>query len=205
MSNTKLLVVLGATGNQGGSVVDTFLDNPSWKIRGLTRNATSDKATKLAQRGVEVVSANLDDVSSLDRAFAGAHAIFVVSDFWGIYGDAANASKPAEGEPLNLWAARAEKQQLIHALEAASRVPSLERLVLSSLPNCAKMSGGKYKHVYHFDSKAQAAEHAAVTLPQLWAKTSVFMPGWFLPNYVANPMVMPVRVSAVNLFFSFSR
>jgi uncharacterized protein YbjT (DUF2867 family) len=64
---------------------------------------------ELVSRGVEVVAADLNDAESLGAAFIGAHAIFIVSDFWGIYGDPANASKPVDGEPLNLWAARTEK------------------------------------------------------------------------------------------------
>lgn len=197
MADKKTIVVLGATGNQGGSVVDTFLQDGQWNIRGVTRNTDSDKARKLASRGVKVVAADLNDGSSLEAAFTGAHAIFIVSDFWGIYGDPANASKPAQGEPLNLWAARTEKQQLINAIDAASKETSLERLILSSLPNCSKWSNGKYTHVYHFDFKAQATEYAQASYPRLWAKTSVFQPGWFLSNYLGNPLVQPRRVRSI--------
>jgi uncharacterized protein YbjT (DUF2867 family) len=102
MTDKKTIVVLGATGNQGGSVVNALLQDSQWDIRGVTRNKDSKKARKLATRGVEVVSADLNDAKSLEAAFAGAQAIFIVSDFWGIYGDPANASKPAKGEPLNL-------------------------------------------------------------------------------------------------------
>lgn len=198
MSENKTIVVLGATGNQGGSVVNSFVQDSQWKIRAVTRNANSHKAKDIASRGIEVVAADLNDINSLSAAFDGAHAIFVVSDFWGIYGDPANASKPAQGEPLNLWAARTEKQQLINAIDAASKVVSLERLVLSSLPNCSKWSNGKYTHVYHFDFKAQATEYARQTYPDMWAKTSVFQPGWFLSNYVNNPLVQARRVSRIS-------
>lgn len=194
MTDKKTIVVLGATGNQGGSVVNTLLRDSKWNIRGVTRNINSEKAKKLASRGVEVVAADLNDRESLDAAFAGAQAIFIVSDFWGIYRDPANASKPAEGEPLNLWAARTEKQQLINAIDAASKVVFLQRLILSSLPNCSKWSNGKYKHVYHFDFKGQTTEYVQEFHPDLWAKTSVFQAGWFLSNYVDNPMIQPRRV-----------
>jgi uncharacterized protein YbjT (DUF2867 family) len=60
MSGKKLITVFGATGNQGGSVVDTFLNDPKlkghWAVRGITRDATKDSAKKLQSRGVEVVS-----------------------------------------------------------------------------------------------------------------------------------------------------
>jgi hypothetical protein len=195
MGNQKTIVILGATGNQGGSVLNSFVQDNQWKIRAVTRSTNSQKAKDIASRGVEVVAADLNDEKSLSAAFEGAHAIFVVSDFWGIYGDPANASKPAQGEPLNLWAARTEKQLLINAIDAASKVTSLERLILSSLPNCSKWSNGKYTHVYHFDFKSQATDYARQTYPDMWAKTSVFQPGWFLSNYVNNPLVQARRVS----------
>lgn len=56
----KLIVVTGATGAQGGSVVDALLKDPSkWKVRAVTRNTTSDAAKKLAEKGVEVVKCDL--------------------------------------------------------------------------------------------------------------------------------------------------
>jgi len=195
MSSKKLIVVLGATGNQGGSVVNTYLEQPQWKVRGLTRNTNSDKAKVLAERGVEVVTADLDDKSSLESAFAGAHAIFIVSDYWGTFGALASTAKPEEIDSLYLKVAEIEKQQLVNALDTAAHVPSLERLVLSSLQNASKWSGGKYKHVYHFEFKARAAEYAAEAYPELWAKTSIFQAGWFTSNYVSNPMSLPRNVS----------
>ena len=195
MIDKKTIVILGATGNQGGSVLNSFIQDDQWKIRAVTRSTDSQKAKDIASRGVKVVAADLNDGNSISAAFDGAHAIFVVSDSWGIYGDPANASKPARGEPLNLWAARTEKQQLINAIDAASKVASLERLILSSLPNCSKWSNGKYTHVYHFDFKSQATDYARQTYPDMWAKTSIFQPGWFLSNYVNNPLVQARRVS----------
>lgn len=195
MSSQKLLVVLGATGNQGGSVIKTFLEQQEYKIRGLTRNTSSDKAKALTEQGVEMVAADLDNKLSLESAFAGAHAIFIVSDYWGTLGALAGSAKPDQSESLYLQAAEIEKKQLTNALDAAAQVPSLERLVLSSLQNASKWSGGKYEHVYHFEFKARAAEYAAKTYPELWAKTSIFQAGWFTSNYVSNPMAMPRNVS----------
>jgi uncharacterized protein YbjT (DUF2867 family) len=36
----------------------------------------------LAAKGAEVVKADLDDVESLKKAFAGAHAVYGVTNFW---------------------------------------------------------------------------------------------------------------------------
>lgn len=69
MSSQKLVVVVGATGAQGGSVVSTLSKNPIYKIRAITRNTTSAAAQKLVAQGVEVVEADSEDVSSLIKAF----------------------------------------------------------------------------------------------------------------------------------------
>jgi uncharacterized protein YbjT (DUF2867 family) len=57
---SKIITVFGATGTQGGSVVDIFLSDPKlkddWKVRGVTRDVTKPAAQKLAERGVEVVA-----------------------------------------------------------------------------------------------------------------------------------------------------
>jgi hypothetical protein len=190
-----LITVLGATGNQGGSVIKTFLEHPQYKIRGLTRNTSSDKAKALKEQGVEMVAADLEDKASLEAAFAGAKIIFIVSDYWGTFGALASSAGPDQSESLYLKAAEVEKKQLINALDAAAQVSSLERLVLSSLQNASKWSGGKYEHVYHFEFKARAAEYAAETYPELWAKTSILQAGWFTSNYTCNPMAMPRNVS----------
>ena len=66
---TPTLTVVGATGVQGGSVIDSALKAGGYKVRAITRNASSDKAKALAARGVEVVRADLNDYASLVKAF----------------------------------------------------------------------------------------------------------------------------------------
>lgn len=63
------ITIVGATGNQGASVVDAMLKAGGYKIRALTRNTNSDKAKALAARGVEVMMADLNDEASLVKAF----------------------------------------------------------------------------------------------------------------------------------------
>lgn len=56
----KIITIIGATGGQGGSVAHTFLNDPTlkseWTVRGVTRDASTDRAKKLAGQGAEVVS-----------------------------------------------------------------------------------------------------------------------------------------------------
>jgi len=66
---SKTVVILGATGKQGGSVVDAFLSDPSFKVRAVTRNVESPSAKALLEKGVETVEADTMNEESLIRAF----------------------------------------------------------------------------------------------------------------------------------------
>ena len=56
----KILVVFGATGKQGGSVINSILDDPKssaqFSIRAITRDPSKPSAQALTKRGVECVS-----------------------------------------------------------------------------------------------------------------------------------------------------
>lgn len=57
---SKTITVFGATGNQGGSVIDAILADSAlsedFTIRGVTRDTTRPNAQSLAKRGVELVT-----------------------------------------------------------------------------------------------------------------------------------------------------
>jgi uncharacterized protein YbjT (DUF2867 family) len=65
----KTVVIFGATGKQGSSVVDAFLSDPSFKVRAVLRDPSTSSAQALQARGVEVVKGNLFDEASLVKAF----------------------------------------------------------------------------------------------------------------------------------------
>jgi uncharacterized protein YbjT (DUF2867 family) len=65
----KIIAVTGATGAQGGGVVNVMSKTPGWEVRAITRNVKSDAAQKLAAKGAQVVSASYDDEEALARAF----------------------------------------------------------------------------------------------------------------------------------------
>jgi len=73
--NNKLVLVTGATGNQGGAVVRNLLDN-GWSVRGLTRNTSSQGAKTLNDTDAEVVQGDLDDRTSLDSALDGIYGVY---------------------------------------------------------------------------------------------------------------------------------
>ena len=84
MSDKKIIAVAGATGAQGGGLVRAIMADPAggFTARALTRDVNSDKAKALAALGAEVVAADVDDVESLKKAFAGAHGAYCVTFFW---------------------------------------------------------------------------------------------------------------------------
>jgi uncharacterized protein YbjT (DUF2867 family) len=71
----KMIVVVGATGRQGGQVVRHLLKD-GWRVRALTRTPESKKADALKALGAEVVKANLEDPASLESAFANAYGLY---------------------------------------------------------------------------------------------------------------------------------
>ncbi len=84
MSEKKIIAVVGATGAQGGGLVRAILHDKDggFAVRALTRKVESDNARALKNMGAEVVRADLDDLDSLKKAFAGCYGAFCVTNFW---------------------------------------------------------------------------------------------------------------------------
>ena len=79
---SQLITVFGATGKQGGAVVESLLYSGEYKVRGITRNPDGEKAKTMQAKGVEIIQASLDDQASIDRAIAGSYGVFLVTNFW---------------------------------------------------------------------------------------------------------------------------
>lgn len=75
----KTITIFGATGSQGSSVINSLLKNTSndFTLRGITRNANSDKSKALEARGVEMVQANGLVKDEMVSAFKGSWGVFV--------------------------------------------------------------------------------------------------------------------------------
>lgn len=116
----KLIVVVGATGNQGGSVARRFVQDPAYAVRGLTRDPSSPAACELASLGIEVVRAELDDVASLKAAFHGANLIFSVTNYWEpFFRPDARAKAERMGISFRRYAYEVEKKQGMNIADAA--------------------------------------------------------------------------------------
>ncbi len=94
----KLITVFGATGQQGGAVARALLAKGGFQVRAVTRNPDSEKAKALITAGAEVVKADLADSASVEAAVQGAYGVFLVTDYWGIFGRLQDAEKAQEQE-----------------------------------------------------------------------------------------------------------
>ena len=86
MAEKKVLVVFGATGNQGGSVIKSILEDPKtaneFKIRGVTRDTSKPHAKDLEAKGVETVAADINSKEQIKAVLKGAYAVFAVTNYW---------------------------------------------------------------------------------------------------------------------------
>ncbi|MDO7834410.1 NmrA family NAD(P)-binding protein [Sphingobium sp. HBC34] len=72
---SKIILVTGATGMQGGATVDALLAN-GFTVRALVRDPQSASSSALAARGVELARGDFDDLASLDAAMHGVDGVF---------------------------------------------------------------------------------------------------------------------------------
>jgi uncharacterized protein YbjT (DUF2867 family) len=75
-TQSKIILVTGATGQQGGAVATALLTKGQ-KVRVMSR--TPEKASALAKAGAEVVKGNLTNASDLQAALRGVHGVFAMS------------------------------------------------------------------------------------------------------------------------------
>ena len=75
--------MVGATGNQGGVIVDHLLTaERGFSVRGLTRTPNGEAARALAERGVDVRRGDLTDKTTLRSAIDGVDAVVIVTNIW---------------------------------------------------------------------------------------------------------------------------
>jgi uncharacterized protein YbjT (DUF2867 family) len=167
MADRKIITVVGATGAQGGGLVRAIANDPGsgFSIRALTRDVNSDKAKALAKLGAEVVSADLDDVAGLKRAFAGAQGVFCLTNFWEYlspekeYAQAKNQAEAAKETGVRhvIWSTLEDTRKWVPLSD--NRMPTLM---------------GKYK-VPHFDAKGEVErEFTKLELPVTFLLTSFY-------------------------------
>ncbi|OQU98053.1 hypothetical protein CLAIMM_03886 [Cladophialophora immunda] len=180
MGSSKLVTVFGATGMQGGGVIDALLREGGYSIRAVTRNVNGEKAKQLASRqGVEVVRADMEDIGSLKEAIKGAYAVFGMTNFVEYVAD----HGPVEASHIELR----HGQNLANACAAST---SLQHYIWTTLPSSTKTTEGEI-FVPHFEGKAKTDEYILESLPGLAKKTSFLYVGFYALNFVAYPFLKP--------------
>jgi uncharacterized protein YbjT (DUF2867 family) len=149
----RLVLVTGATGNQGGAVARSLLDR-GFPVRALTRDPDKPEARDLGERGAEVVRGDLDDRSSVEQALEGVYGVFSVQNFWETGYD------------------REVRQGLM--LADAAQAADVAHFVYSSVGSAYRETG-----IAHFDSKWEVEEHVrALGLPYTILRPVFFMQNW---------------------------
>ncbi|MGO6678097.1 NmrA/HSCARG family protein [Rhizobium leguminosarum] len=155
MSNTRSVLVTGATGQQGGAVVRALMTR-GHRVKAITRRPESDGAKRLTEAGVQVVAGDLDDAASVAAAAEGVDAMFLMGNSYEAGTDA-------------------ETRQGIAAADAA-KAAGIGHLIYSSVADADKKTG-----IPHFDSKYLVEKHIA----GLGIPYTISAPVAFMENTVA--------------------
>ncbi len=153
---TDTILVIGATGTQGGAVADHLLTN-DYTVHALTRSPDSDAAEALADRGAHVVEGDLSDTEALTTAMESVDGAFVMTNFW----EHGYDDEVAQGE---------------NAVDAAVAA-DLDHVVFSSVGGAERDTG-----VPHFDSKWAIEQYLA----DADVTQTVLRPVFFMQNLEAN-------------------
>ena len=152
-----LVAVVGATGQQGGATAGALLDAGA-RVRALVRDPAKPAARALAERGAELVPADLTDPASLRAALRGVDRLFAMTTFAGARGVAGEVE---QGRAL---------------ADAAAEV-GVGHVVYSSVGGAERSTG-----VPHFESKRRVEEH----LESLGRPVTFLRPVFFMENLVGQ-------------------
>jgi uncharacterized protein YbjT (DUF2867 family) len=155
MSSKRSVLVAGATGQQGGAVARALLSR-GHRVKALTRKPDSDAARRLTSAGADLVTGDLGDAASVQKAASGVDAMFLMGDSY----------ERGTGE---------ETRQGIVAAEAA-KAAGVGHLIYSSVADADKKTG-----IPHFESKHLVEKHIA----GLGIPYTISAPVFFMENIVA--------------------
>jgi uncharacterized protein YbjT (DUF2867 family) len=74
----KVILVTGATGHQGGEVARSLLQK-GWKVDAFTRGGSAGPVSGLKSLGARIVTGDMEDKASLDKAMKGVYGVFLVT------------------------------------------------------------------------------------------------------------------------------
>ena len=175
MPQSKLVLVTGATGKQGGAVVEALLTR-GHQVRALTRNSASSAANRLRQQGVEIAVGDFTDHDSLVRAARGADAVYAMST-------------PYE------HGAEKETTQGITITDAA-KAAGVAHFIYSSVASANRATG-----ISHFDGKYAVEKH----LQASGVPYTIVAPVFFMENLLQPWMLSSLRQGKLSMALPASR
>lgn len=155
MADSKIVLVTGATGHQGGAVARELAAH-GYRVRAMTRKPQSDAARSLGKLGAEVVQGDLDDEASVGRALAGAWGAFSVQNT----GEAGVEKEEVQGK----------------SFAKAARDAGVQHFVYTSVASADRKTG-----IPHFENKWRIEE----TVRALGFPSHVVLrPVFFMDNFL---------------------
>ena len=156
-ANDKIVLVIGASGNQGSAVVRALL-RKGWRVRGLTRNLDKQEVQVLQNSGVEMVIGNMDNLTSLEEAMKGVYGVFSIQSLF----------KPGIGWMGDGFAGEVRQGK---AVADAAKKMGIQHLVYSSVGGAERDSG-----LPHFECKWQIEQYIReIGLPATIIRPTVLM------------------------------
>ncbi|RJS20823.1 NmrA/HSCARG family protein [Corallococcus sp. H22C18031201] len=165
----EVIVVLGATGQQGGATVRQLLAE-GWKVRALVRHPAREAASALARAGVELVPGNMGDRGSLDAALRGAHGVFSV--------------QPSQGQ-VAAGVTSADEIRFGKNVADAAKATGIRHLVYTSAGGAERGTGAS-----HYESKWEIEQHIA----RLGLRATVLRPMAFMELFAQPEFGVPEGV-----------
>ncbi|KAK7048076.1 NmrA domain-containing protein, partial [Favolaschia claudopus] len=169
MSSQRIVSVFGATGLQGGAIVDALLKEGTFVPRAISRNPDSLASKALKDRGVEVVKGDSLDKEGLIRALQGSEAVFAVTIPVFMHPNTEGKGEVVQGKNI---------------VDAAKAV-GVKFFIWSSLPSISKLSYGKYKRVIGYEEKEVVRKYLESSG---MSHASVMVAG-FLENLYTRPFM----------------
>jgi nucleoside-diphosphate-sugar epimerase len=158
--SAPLIAVVGATGMQGGSIVNNLQASiKPYRMRGLTRDASKPNAQSPVKRGIEVVSCNIcvGNEAEVRKAFEGASYVLV-----GTLERVRSLNVPTNKQAVtNYWEHVDKACEIAEGklMADVAKAAGVKLFILSSEPSATKVSKGRLDKVSRFDSKAEVSDH----------------------------------------------
>lgn len=163
--NNPIILVVGATGRQGGAVARQLLKE-GWTVWALTRRPYSAEAIAIEKLGARLFQGDLSDPLSLEIAMNGVYGVFGVTEFW----------------------EHGYKKEIKHGLNLikVAQYSGVEHIVFSSVGGIDRTEG---LGIRHFDSKREIEQY----LKNTGIRYSILRPVTFFENFISDRYRKAIR------------